>query len=595
MSTDPNQPSKLPKSASSAQSRTNQSRTKGQMNPAPEPSSPAEPMTDQPSNSTLAAPPTRIPASESAGSTNPPVPESVISTSSTAVPKSGTKPAALTEAPEPSESTELVAAAETLDNAESDASLDSSHASPQPEAADAISESVTPEPVSSEPASSEPVSSEPVSSEPASSEATSSETDIPESAIPEAASPEVTNSEVTSPEVINSESTSPEATSSEPSSSSAEAAPTESPAARAASLSRNQPIPPASEPMQYRAIGLVRGKYTPSEEQFTRGAIVTDDGVIIDAVLLGRVMSLVKKHIDLAESHLWVVYPRTREKNLELHMQIVGVWEPDKLNRMAEEDSAAEAADEDLEVDDAETDETEAAQTTEAAVEPAEPVAEAAPAEPEVEPALLASEPAEPASQPDRATADDPGTDSDSVNQEIAGANDDLDDCYFSVRGEVVFQAEEDERLLVKIRRAPKPGETEGKAFKVALKGILAGKALGYFWDMQVRRTGTDLIVQEATQIGMVPPQKRKPGGGRRGPGGKPTRRGAGGPPRRNGQAAGPPRRRWDNREGGREPGREGGRENRPYRSERPATPAPSAPRQPVAKPVKRQKEEPST
>jgi len=94
---------------------------------------------------------------------------------------------------------------------------------------------------------------------------------------------------------------------------------------------RQQPIPPASEPMQYRAIGLVQGKYEASPEQFTRGQILAADGTAIDAVLLGRVMSLVRKHLDLEQNHLWVVYPRTRDKSDNLHMQVVGVWEPEKL------------------------------------------------------------------------------------------------------------------------------------------------------------------------------------------------------------------------------------------------------------------------
>ena len=106
--------------------------------------------------------------------------------------------------------------------------------------------------------------------------------------------------------------------------------PAELPSALESSV-RQHPIPPASEPMQYRAIGLVHGKYTPSDDQFTRGSITTDDGTLIDAVLLGRVMSLVRKHLDLTTAHLWVVYPRTREKVQDLHVQIVGVWEPEKL------------------------------------------------------------------------------------------------------------------------------------------------------------------------------------------------------------------------------------------------------------------------
>uniref|UniRef100_A0ACD5H145 Uncharacterized protein n=1 Tax=Desertifilum tharense IPPAS B-1220 TaxID=1781255 RepID=A0ACD5H145_9CYAN len=43
-------------------------------------------------------------------------------------------------------------------------------------------------------------------------------------------------------------------------------------------------------------------------------------------------MSLVRKHIDLEQEHLWVVYPRTREQEDNLHMQIVGVWEPENLS-----------------------------------------------------------------------------------------------------------------------------------------------------------------------------------------------------------------------------------------------------------------------
>lgn len=100
---------------------------------------------------------------------------------------------------------------------------------------------------------------------------------------------------------------------------------------------RQQPIPPPSEPMQYRAIGLIRGRYEPSEEQFNRGNICVEGDVKVDAVLLGRVTSLVRKHLDPEQEHLWVVYPRTREKQNDLHVQIVGVWEPEKLQAKEEE------------------------------------------------------------------------------------------------------------------------------------------------------------------------------------------------------------------------------------------------------------------
>jgi hypothetical protein len=103
-----------------------------------------------------------------------------------------------------------------------------------------------------------------------------------------------------------------------------------------------RPIPAPSEPMQYRAIGLVRGTYTPSEEQFTRGVMLTDDGTEVEAVLLGRVMSLVKNHLALEQEHLWVVYPRTRDREGTLHLQVVGVWEPENLSQEPTDESAAE-------------------------------------------------------------------------------------------------------------------------------------------------------------------------------------------------------------------------------------------------------------
>jgi hypothetical protein len=93
-------------------------------------------------------------------------------------------------------------------------------------------------------------------------------------------------------------------------------------------LTGNTPIPPASEPLQYRAIGLILGKYIPSSEEFNQGMILADDGTEIDAVILGRIMSLIKNHLDLEQSHLWVVYPRIRKEDNKLHAQIMGIWDP---------------------------------------------------------------------------------------------------------------------------------------------------------------------------------------------------------------------------------------------------------------------------
>jgi hypothetical protein len=108
-------------------------------------------------------------------------------------------------------------------------------------------------------------------------------------------------------------------------------------------LTGNTPIPPASEPLQYRAIGLVLGKYLPSAEEFNQGTLLANDGTVIDAVILGRIMSLIKNHLDLDKSHLWVVYPRIRKEDNKLHAQIMGVWDPQLVIKPLNADPAADS------------------------------------------------------------------------------------------------------------------------------------------------------------------------------------------------------------------------------------------------------------
>ena len=96
---------------------------------------------------------------------------------------------------------------------------------------------------------------------------------------------------------------------------------------------QNHPIPSVTDPLQYRAIGIVRGIYKPQDDQnFTRGAIIDSNGNEIDSVVLGRVITLIRKHVSLEKPHLWVVYPRCRS-NQNLHLQITGIWEPSTLNK----------------------------------------------------------------------------------------------------------------------------------------------------------------------------------------------------------------------------------------------------------------------
>ncbi len=275
--------------------------------------------------------------------------------------------------------------------------------------------------------------------------------------------------------------------------------------------SRQRPIPPPSEPTQYRAIGVVRGTYHPSDEQFTRGNMVMADGSHVEAVLLGRVMSLVRNHLQLDQEHVWVVYPRTREREATLHLQIVGVWEPENLGS---ELGSVKSSDE------------------------------------------LASDP-----------IDDGGTDeavkgstsSDDALQYVPSSEVDTD--VFSIRGEIIAHEPENQKVSVKIQQVlRKKGEKEPsmKYFKLNLEGDLSGKVLGYFWDLDVKREGQDLRIQSGTSIVLVMPKKypkrpvmggRRPmgdGGGNRRPGGGSPGRGGGRvpaslpPTRREGEVAPP-------------------------------------------------------
>ncbi len=214
-------------------------------------------------------------------------------------------------------------------------------------------------------------------------------------------------------------------------------------------IERQQPIPPPNHPRQYRAIGLVYGQYQPTEGHLTQGFLTTDSGKEIEAVLLGRMMSLIKNHVDLTKPHLWVVYPRTRqeEESDHLHLQIVGIWEPETLK----------------------TQET---------------------------------------------------------SSESTALPEEQQNGYFSIRGEVVFAATDQENIVVKIRQSPKAEGERPKFFKIKLKGVLPEKPITHFWELHAQLVGTDLILQSATDLGLA--QSKKPI--KRTNKGRPLRKGSGRP-----------------------------------------------------------------
>ena len=201
---------------------------------------------------------------------------------------------------------------------------------------------------------------------------------------------------------------------------------------------RQQPIPPPSDPMQYRAIGLVRGSYKTSLEQFTQGTLVATDGTKLNAVLLGRIMSLVKNHLDLEQEHLWVVYPHMGQQDGNLHLQIVGVWEPDKLVRQTSINNE--------EVADVTT-----------------------------------------------------------LHSLTSHSLSEVEDGYFSVRGEVIYQSTSDSHFIVKIKQAPRKESDKPKYFKLKLQGVLETKAVGQFWDLHVTRQADSLVLNEGKAITLLP------------------------------------------------------------------------------------------
>jgi hypothetical protein len=209
-------------------------------------------------------------------------------------------------------------------------------------------------------------------------------------------------------------------------------------------------------------------------------------------------MSLVKNHLDLEKDHLWVVYPRTRQENDNLHLQIVGVWEPEKLavNRQTTEESQEST-----------TTQTEARL-------------------PEADESVKDNSPA---------TSEQPAG-------ELTPSSE-IPDGGFSVRGEVVYQSFDAGNLVVKIKQAPRKNDDKPKYFKLKLTGKLETKAVGKFWDFQVQRQADLLMIEKAEFIADLP-KKRRPPFKKGGAGGRPPRRGGpgGGRPYNKRQSGDTPR-----------------------------------------------------
>jgi hypothetical protein len=216
---------------------------------------------------------------------------------------------------------------------------------------------------------------------------------------------------------------------------------------------RPHPIPPVSEPLQYRAIGVVRGTYVPADaDQITRGLIHTEDDEQIEAVVLGRLLTLMRRHLDLAQPHLWVAYPRSREQG-GLHLQLVGIWEPSTL---ASQDQASTNPDSAPEADGLQT-------------------------------------------SPDLPTDALPEGDE-----------------YFSLRGELIFTKPETGDLVIKVRQLPRGDGQRPAPFKLQLRGEIPLEHLRHFVAIDGRRQGQQLLVERFEVIAPVVQRGNRGGKGRR-------------------------------------------------------------------------------
>ncbi|MBE9063880.1 hypothetical protein [cf. Phormidesmis sp. LEGE 11477] len=277
---------------------------------------------------------------------------------------------------------------------------------------------------------------------------------------------------------------------------------------------RPGPISLPSEPRQYRAIGLLKGKYVASEEQLNRGDIQAEDGTLIDAVLLGRVTSLLKKHIDLEKDHLWVVYPRTLYKD-----DLKDSAEADSEQQLSEQQATDEQVTDqsNLKSSNTENSEAESSSAVEASVETTtssrndsskqensgnENSEEKVPAlHVQIvgvwEPELLNAEAME---QPEE-------------TRPLSSKEAEVLCDQFSIRGEVAKYSEELGEITVNIVQKSKSENTKPKRpFKLLINGQLKGRTTGYFWDLTVERQAGKLVLKEGKSVGVVPP-KRKPKG----------------------------------------------------------------------------------
>ena len=179
------------------------------------------------------------------------------------------------------------------------------------------------------------------------------------------------------------------------------------------------PIQEVTNKLQYRAIGIVKGIYKPNNiDQLNRGTLTDKEGKILETVILGKAIALIKKYINLEKNHFWIVYPRNKNIN-NLHLQVAGIWDPYKLNQVDNNNSEK-----------------------------------------------------------------DP-------NELLEELN--LNNNYFSIRGELVYVNTQKKEIVIKICSSPPSKRSKYSTFKIIIEGEISLQFLNNFVSLDVIRDGSTL------------------------------------------------------------------------------------------------------
>ena len=179
------------------------------------------------------------------------------------------------------------------------------------------------------------------------------------------------------------------------------------------------PIQEVTNKLQYRAIGIVKGIYKPNNiDQLNRGTLTDKEGKIVETVILGKAIALIKKYINLEKNHFWIVYPRNKNIN-NLHLQVAGIWDPYKLNQVDNNNSEK-----------------------------------------------------------------DP-------NELLEELN--LNNNYFSIRGELVYVNTQKKEFVIKICSSPPSKRSKNSTFKIIIEGEISLQFLNNFVSLDVMREGSTL------------------------------------------------------------------------------------------------------